>query len=72
MALTVIRVGVLPEIKLKHLRRRNISYENSGSGSGQYDYQITVNANSPDLMDQTFCTPEAEKKIIDEYLEFRK
>jgi len=71
MASTGLRVGALPDIKLKHLRRWNISNDNSGSGSGPYVYQITVYANSPNHKYQTFCTPEAAK-IIDEYLEFRK
>ena len=71
MASTGMRVGALPDIILKHLRRWNIRYDNSGSGSEQYVYQITVYANSPNHKYQTFCTPEAAK-IIDEYLEFRK
>ena len=71
MASTGMRVGALPQIKLKHLRRWNVGNANSGSDSGQYVYQITVYANSPKHKYQTFCTPEAAK-IIDEYLEFRK
>ncbi len=71
MASTGMRVGALPDIKLKHLRRWNINNDNSGSGLAQYVYQITVYANSPNHKYRTFCTPEAAK-IIDEYLEFRK
>jgi integrase len=71
MASTGMRVGALPDIKLKHLRRWNISNDNSGSGLAQYVYQITVYANSPNHKYKTFCTPESAK-IIDEYLEFRK
>jgi len=71
MASTEMRVGAIPDIKLKYLRRWNISNDNSGSGSGQYVYQIRVYANSPNHKYQTFCTPEAAK-IIHVYLEFRK
>ena len=71
MASTGMRVGALPDIKLKHLRRWNISNDNSGSGLAQYVYQITVYANSPNHKYKTFCTSESAK-IIDEYLEFRK
>ena len=42
MASTGMRVGALPDIKLKHLRRWNISNDNSGSGLAQYVYQITI------------------------------
>ena len=42
MASTGMRVGALPNIKLKHLRRWNNSNDNSGSGLGQYVYQLSV------------------------------
>lgn len=49
MASTGMRVGALPDIKLKHLKRRDIGNDDSGVGLGQYVYQITVYANSPKL-----------------------
>lgn len=64
MAATGMRIGALPEIKLKHLKRWNIDNQ------GNYVYQIVVYANSPKSKYTTFCTPEAAK-AIDEYLEFR-
>lgn len=63
MASSGMRVGALPTIKLKHLKRWNLD-------NNSYLYQITVYANSPKSKYTTFCTPECAK-VIDEYLEFR-
>ena len=65
MASTGMRVGALPELKLKHLKRWTIDSQ------GTNIYQITVYGNSPKSKYATFCTPEAAK-AIDEYLEMRK
>lgn len=65
MASSGMRVGALPEIKLKHLKKWVIA------GTNDYLYQITVYANSPKARYTTFCTPECAK-AIDYYLEFRK
>ncbi len=65
MASTGMRVGALPDIKLKHLKSWIVDNQ------GNHVYQITVYANSPKHKYTTFCTPEAAK-AIDEYLEFRK
>jgi|tagenome__1003787_1003787.scaffolds.fasta_scaffold20983234_8 integrase len=65
MASTGMRVGALPDIKLKHLKRVNVDNQ------GTYVYQITVYANSPKDKYTTFCTPECAK-IIDNYFELRK
>lgn len=64
MASTGMRVGALPEIKLKHLKKWNI--ENTKN----HIYQITVYASSIKSKYTTFTTPEAAK-AIDEYLEYR-
>ena len=71
MASTGMRIGALPDIKLKHLRRWNISNDNSEIRFGTICLPNNYIANSPNHKYQTFCTPEAAK-IIDEYLEFRK
>ncbi|MGD9534837.1 MAG: hypothetical protein AB7V56_13850 [Candidatus Nitrosocosmicus sp.] len=65
MASTGMRVGALPDIKLKHLRRWNI--ENTRN----HIYQITVYASSIKSKYTTFTTPEAAK-TIDEYLDYRR
>ncbi|CAN5706773.1 hypothetical protein BH23THE1_BH23THE1_17350 [soil metagenome] len=65
MASTGMRVGALPELKLKHLKRWTIDSQ------GTNIYQITVYGNSPKSRYTTFCTPEAAK-AIGEYLEMRK
>lgn len=65
MASTGMRVGALPDIRLKHLKRWNINNQDT------HIYQITVYANSQKSKYTTFCTPEAAK-TIDEYLEYRK
>jgi integrase len=66
MASTGMRVGALPDLKLKHLKKWNIQ-----SASSYHVYRITVYANSPNDKYITFCTPEAAK-AIDDYLELRK
>jgi integrase len=65
MASTGMRVGALPEIMLKHLKRVNIGNQ------GTYVYQITVYAKFPKYKYITFCTLECTK-VIDEYFELRK
>lgn len=65
MASTGMRVGALPEIKLKHLKRWQIDSQDT------YVYQITVYTNSPKYKYVTFCSPECAK-AIDSYLELRK
>jgi integrase len=65
MASTGMRVGALPHIRLKHLKRWNIA------NTKDYIYQITVYGNSPKSKYLTFCTPEAAS-AIDEYLNMRK
>ncbi|MDR4491755.1 MAG: hypothetical protein R2685_12765 [Candidatus Nitrosocosmicus sp.] len=65
MASTGMRVGALPLIKLKHLKKWIVDH------SGNYVYQITVYGNSSKSKYTTFCTPEAAK-AIDEYLNMRK
>lgn len=64
MASTGMRVGGIPDIRLKHLKRWNLDHKN-------YVYQIRVYANSPKYRYNTFTTPEAAK-AIDGYLEQRK
>jgi integrase len=59
-----MRVGALPDLKLKHLKKWEIH------ASSYHVYQITVYANTPKDKYITFCTPEAAK-AIDDYLEFR-
>jgi hypothetical protein len=66
MASTGMRVGALPGLKLKHLKKWDVQ-----NASSYHFYQITVYANSPNDQYTTFCTPEAAK-AIDDYLEFRK
>jgi integrase len=66
MASTGMRVGALPGLKLKHLKKYDIR-----NASSYCVYQITVYANSPNDRYTTFCTPEAAK-AIDEYLDLRK
>ncbi len=65
MASTGMRIGALPDIKLKHLKRWNIDNQ------GNHVYQITVYANSPKDKYSAFCSPECAKSI-DEYLQMRK
>ena len=66
MASTGMRVGALPEIKIKHLKRIKIDKNNN-----TYIYQIQVYANSKKYAYKTFCTPECAQ-AIDRYLEYRK
>ena len=66
MASTGMRVGALPEIKLKHLKRIKIDNNNN-----TYIYQIQVYAHSKKYAYKTFCTPECAQ-AIDRYLEYRK
>jgi hypothetical protein len=66
MASTGMRVGALPHIRLKHLKRWNIA-----NTTKDFIYQITVYGNSPKSKYLTFCTPETAK-AIDEYLDMRK
>lgn len=65
MASTGMRVGALPQLKLKHLKRWEITDQDT------HLYQIEVYSNSPKNKYKTFCTPEAAK-AIDSYLELRK
>lgn len=67
MASTGMRVGALPDLKLKHLKKWTIDADTPTA----YVYQITVYANSPKSKYITFCTPECAK-AIDVYLEMRK
>lgn len=64
MASTGMRVGALPDLKIKHLKKWAIN------GSSPI-YQITVYANSPKDRYYTFCTPEAAR-ALDDYLVLRK
>jgi integrase len=66
MASTGMRIGALPELKLKHLKKWTVPHL-----SHYHIYQITVYANSPKDKYYTFCTPEAAKSV-DEYLAIRK
>lgn len=68
MASTGMRVGALPEIKLKHMKRWNLP---SMGGSNKHIYQFKVYANSPKYRYNCYCTPEAAEEI-DRYLNFRK
>lgn len=61
MASTGMRVGALPGIRLKHLRKWTVET------SSYHIYQITVYADSPKDKYFTFCTPEAAK-AVDDYL----
>ena len=53
MASTGMRVGALPDLKLKHLKRWNLR-----DVLPYHVYQITVYANSPNDKYTTFCTPK--------------
>jgi integrase len=64
MASTGIRVGALPELKLKHLKRCKID-------DNAYIYQIHVYASSRKYSYKAYCTPECAQ-AIDKYLEYRK
>ena len=66
MASTGMRVGALPRLMLKHLKKRTIN-----ETAETYVYQITVYANSPKSRYITFCTPECAM-AIDSYLEMRQ
>jgi integrase len=63
LASTAMRVGAVPELKLKHLKRYNLA-------DGSHIYRITVYANSKKSKHITFCTPECAR-ILDEYLSYR-
>jgi hypothetical protein len=64
MASTGMRVGALPELKLKHIKRCRIDNNN-------HIYQIQVYASSKKYKHTTFCTPECAQ-AIDNYLQYRK
>ena len=64
MASTGMRVGALPWLKLKHLKRHDLE-------DGKYVYRIQVYATSRKDSYFTFCTPECAK-AIDSYLFYRK
>ncbi|MGN6630256.1 MAG: hypothetical protein ACTHKJ_10365, partial [Candidatus Nitrosocosmicus sp.] len=61
MASTGIRVGGIPELKLKHLKRCQID-------NNLHIYQIQVYASSKKYTYKTYCTPECAQ-AIDKYLE---
>ena len=63
LASTGIRVGAIPELKLKHLKRYDLS-------NGSHVYRLMVYPNSRKFRHVTFCTPECAQ-TIDEYLEYR-
>ncbi len=65
MSSTGMRVGALPNIKLKHLQRQEIDKQ------GTHVYQITVHVNSKKDRYTTFCTPECAQ-AIDTHLNLRK
>jgi hypothetical protein len=67
MASTGMRVGALPRLKLKHLKKRTIDCDTAET----HVYQITVYANSPKWKYITSCTPECAI-AIDGYLEMRQ
>jgi len=64
MASTGMRVGALPELKLKHIKRYRV-------GNNNHVYRIQVYASSKKYAYITFCSPECAK-AIDSYLEYRK
>ena len=64
MASTGMRVGALPWLKLKHLKRHDLE-------DGKYVYRIKVYATSKKARYFTFCTPECAN-AIDNYLSYRK
>jgi integrase len=65
MVSTGMRVGALPELKLKHLKR----WPTDSLGEN-YVYQIDVYSSSQKHRYITFCTPECAKSI-DTYLQLR-
>jgi integrase len=67
MASTGMRVGAIPDLKLKHLKKMTIGGEHTET----YVYKITVYANLPKSKYITFCTPECAT-AIDVYLEMRQ
>jgi hypothetical protein len=64
MASTGMSVGVLPELKLKHIKWSKVDNYN-------HIYQIQVYASSKKYVYTTFCTPDCAK-AIDNYLKYRK
>ena len=64
MASTGMRVGALPSIKLRHLKRYDLD-------DGKYVYRIQVYATSRKDSYFTYCTPECAT-AIDNYLSYRK
>jgi integrase len=64
MASTGMRVGALPELKLKHIKRFRVGHNN-------HVYRIRVYASSKRYAYTTFCSPECAQ-AIDSYLEYRK
>ena len=64
MASTGMRVGALPSLKLRHLKRYDLD-------DGKYVYRIQVYATSRKDSYSSFCTPECAT-AIDNYLSYRK
>lgn len=60
---TGMRVGAIPELKLRHIKRYNLPNES-------HVYRIMVYPNSKKSKHITFCTPECAQ-LLDEYLEYR-
>ena len=58
---TGIRIGALPILRLKHLKK----IEDKGF------YKFTIYANSPEHRYETYCTPECAQ-VIDSYLQYRE
>ncbi len=63
LASTAVRIGAIPELRLRHLKRCNLN-------DGSHVYRIMVYANSKKHRHIAYCTPECAR-ILDEYLEFR-
>lgn len=64
-ASTGMRVGALPELNFKHLKKWKVDKQ------GNYVYRIEAYSSSIKFRYFTFCTPEAAK-ALDSYLELRK
>ncbi len=64
LATTGMRIAVLPEIQIKHLKRYPLD-------NGYHVYRIVVYAKSKKSRYITFCSPECAE-AIDSYLELRK
>jgi integrase len=63
LASTAMRIGAIPELRLKHLKRYDLA-------DGSHVYRLIVYASSKKSKYITFCTPECAK-VLDEYLEYR-